>query len=99
MGLKAHVLQLQTQLADLKSHISSLELKQKNKKSELQHNFDSKIKENDQTWQTKLHELEIELINQRERSLKTLNDKEREVQQLRAAFNSPPNSPEKQQNN
>lgn len=92
--LKAHILQLQTQLSDLKSHISSLELKQKNKESELQNNFNTQTKEKDQSWQSRIHELEVELINHRERSLKTLSDKDREVQQLRAAFNSPPMSPE-----
>jgi len=78
--LKAHILQLQTQLSDLKSHISSLELKQKNKESELQNNFNTQTKEKDQSWQSRIHELEVELINHRERSLKTLSDKDREVQ-------------------
>jgi hypothetical protein len=96
--LKAHVLQLQTQLSDLKSHISSLELKQKNKESELQNNFNTQTKEKDQSWQSRIHELEVELINHRERSLKTLSDKEREIQQLRAAFNTPPMTPENQYN-
>lgn len=93
--LKLINLNLLTKIEDLQQTIRNNQMNFKNNLSNLKFEMEDKIRQNDQAWRIKLNDLDNELVNQRDRSLKTLNDKERELTQLRQQlFSSPPTTPD-----
>ena len=66
---------------------------QKNEIGKLKTSHEAELKTNDQSWRAQFDKLESEVVLQRERSLTILNDKEREIKQMRSSFQqSPENS-------
>lgn len=94
--LKLANLNLTTKSEELENDLRNVKLTHRNQVSSLNLEFDNKIKDNNQNWRAKFASLDEELIAQRERSLKILNDKEKELQQLRTQVFSttPPATPD-----